>query len=175
MAKKSEEILAADAVIEIARKSKGMDEDGVYTLSSDVRVKVHPVTAALIDQVTARIKDPEPPIWHDDDRDRDVPNYSDPIYVKKLADAERERGIAAMDALVMFGFELVDGLPEDSVWVRKLRLLGIEVDLDDELALEFAYKKYVAVAPEEMSLVTEMSGISPEELKAAEDSFRGNA
>jgi len=166
---------AEQAVIEIARKVGEIDTDEVFTLTSGARVKVHPITAALIDQVTARIKDPVAPVWHDEEKDRDVINYADPAYIKGLADVERERGIAAMDAIVMFGFELVDGVPEDSVWLRKLSLLGIVIDDTDEVAVEFNFKKYVAVAPDEISLVTDRSGISSEELQAAEASFQRNS
>ena len=169
MDKKSE-----TAVVEIARKREQIEDDGIHTLASGVRVTISPVTASLIDQVTARIKDPDPPMWHNEDKDRDEPNYADPRYIKGLADAERERGLAAMDAIMMFGFELVDGIPENDAWMKKLKLLGIDVEVGDEIETEFAYKKYVAVAPDEVTLVTERSGISAEEFEAAEASFLGN-
>lgn len=175
MAKQAEETNAEEAVIQIAKKVSKGDPKEPVTLESGVRVYVKPITAALIDQVSSRIKDPDPPMWYNEAKDRDEPNYSDPRYIKALSDAERERGIAAMDAIMMFGFELADGVPENKLWIRKLAMLDVEVDEDDEIAVEFAYKKYVAVAPDEISLVTDRSGISQEELQAAEASFRSEA
>lgn len=160
------------AVVEVARDNS-VDKEEIVTLSSGVRVKIGSVTASLIDRVTSKIKDPDPPMFMNEDKGREEPNYSDPKYRRQLAEAERERGIAAMDAIVMFGFELVDGLPEDTRWKRKLQLLDISIPDDaDDIELEFLYKKYVAVAPDEVGLVTERSGLTEEEIRAAEASFR---
>lgn len=165
-----------NAVVEVARDEKKGGLGKIHTLQSGVRVTVTPVTAQLIDKVTSKIKDPDPPVWYNEDKGREEPNYSDPAYNRKLAETERERGVAAMDAIMMFGFELVDGLPEDDRWIKKLKLLGVEdVNVDDEIEAEFAYKKYVAVAPDEIALVTDLSGISSEELEAAEASFRSTS
>lgn len=161
------------AVVEVARKRKG-DEQEIVVLSSGVRAKVKSVTASLIDQVTAKIKDPEVPMWHNPEKDRDEPNYTDPKYIRAMREKERERGIAAMDAIIMFGIELIDEIPdpEKDPWLQKLRMLGIDIDPQSPLEIEFAYKKYVAISPEDVELVTAKSGISAEDIEAAEQSFR---
>jgi hypothetical protein len=163
-----------NAIVEVARSTREeTDTGGIVTLSTGVRVKVHAVAASLIDQVTAKIHDPDPPKWYNEDKGREEPNYSDPVYIRDLGEAERARGIAAMDALIMFGFELVDGVPEDDIWVKKLDMLGVEIDSGNDLEVEFAYKKYIASSTGDITLVTAKSGISAEDVEAAEKSFRG--
>lgn len=164
---------STNAIIEVAKERREETElQGIITLSSGVRARILSVAASLIDQVTAKIKDPDPPMWHNEDKDRDEPNYADPVYIRRMGDAERERGVAAMDALIMFGVELVDGLPEDNGWLKKLKFLGVEIDEKDQLAVEFAYKKFVATSVSDLSLITAKSGISAEDVAAAEKSFR---
>jgi len=81
-----------------------------------------------------------------------------------------------MDAMIMFGFELVDGVPEGDGWIKQLKLLSIDVsDSDDEVEREFLYKKFVVVTPEDLKLVTDISGLSAEAIREAEASFPGNA
>ena len=73
------------------------------TLSTGDKAILKPVTASLIDAVTSRIEDPKPPMWHNESKGIDEPNPSHPDYLAAVDDANRRRGIAAMDAMVMFG------------------------------------------------------------------------
>lgn len=159
------------AVISVA-KEREVKIDEPITLRSGVRVYVRSVAASLIDQVTSKIKDPEPPTWRNEEKGRDEINYADPSYTRGMAEAERQRGVAAMDAIIMFGFDLVDDIPEDDLWLKKLAILGVEVDSKDPLQREFAYKKFVAISPDDIGLVTSRSGISAEQIEAAEKSFQ---
>jgi hypothetical protein len=79
-----------------------------------------------------------------------------------------------MDAMAMFGVELVDGLPENNGWVTKLRLLGITFDSNDPVECEFYYKKHIALGNEDWAKVGQLSGISQEDIARAEQSFRGD-
>ena len=161
-------------VAHIVNEGSG-DSDGVITLSTGARAKIHSVSASLVDQVSARVKDPEVPMWFNEKKDREEPNPSDPNYLRALDDVSRERGLAAMDALIMFGVELVDPMPEDDLWIRKLALVGIKIDPEDELEKEFMYKKYIAVGAEDVTLVTDKSGMSAEAVAEADRTFRGKA
>lgn len=167
--------------VDVAKKVESRNQERIVSLPGGVEARIVPVSAALVDEVTSSVKDPDVPILHDDDRDRDFPNPDDPIYTKALEDASRKRGIAAIDAMVMFGVELVDGLPEDDAWLKKLvymskrELVNLDgYDLEDDLDLEFLYKRYVAITPNVLSIITEMSGISGADIEAAEESFRGD-
>jgi hypothetical protein len=169
---------SSNPVVEVAREKAS---DNVVTLRGGVRVKLNPVPASLLDAVTSRIKEPEIPVWVDDDG-RERPNPLDPQYEKDVADANKQRGMAAIDALTLFGVDLIDGLPPDEEWLEKLQymermglidVLG-DYDLEDPIMKELVYKKFVGVTNDVIERVTEISGISPEEVQAAEDSFQGN-
>lgn len=169
------------AVTDVAKERDGRAVDQVVTLSTGVRAYLRPVAASLIDEVTARIRDPEVPTWHNPEKDRDEPNPSDPAYQRGLEDANRQRGVAAIDALVMFGIDLADGLPEDGGWLTKLRYLEkrghldlSEYDLDDPTDQEFLYKRFVAVASADIALVSMRSGVQGEAVAQAARSFRGD-
>jgi len=168
------------AVTDVA-KERGGQVDQPVTLSTGVRAYVRPVAASLIDEVTARIRDPDVPTWHNPDKDRDEPNPNDPAYLRGLEDANRQRGIAAIDALVMFGVDLVDGLPEDDSWLAKLRYLEkrghldlSSYDMDDQTDLEFLFKRFVAVASPDIALISMRSGVQGEAVAQAARSFRGD-
>lgn len=164
---------AQEAVKAVAGKQ--LDESKIRTLSTGIRAKIVPVSASLIDEVTANVKDPKVPTWHNEEKGRDEPNPNDPGYQEALQEAQRERGVAAMDAMIMFGVELVDPMPEDDKWVRKLKFVGVDIsdiDLDDEIAREFFYKKHIVVGATDLKALTEASGISEEDIAEAERTFQ---
>ncbi len=162
-----------EPVVMVAEKRAGEREDKVGKLSTGIRAKLSPVSASLIDEVTAKVKDPPVPTWYNEEKGRDEPNPGDPAYIEALSDAERERGKAAMDALVMFGVNLVDGVPEDDGWLAKLQFLGVVEDRElSAMEREFVYKKYIAVSAADVGKITELSGISSEELQEAEATFQ---
>lgn len=178
----SDEKAKKHPVVEVAHVVNNVDEnDGVVTLSTGYKARIVPVSASLIDQVTSRVKDPEVPMWMNEDKGREEPNPADPIYLNALDEAAKERGLAAMDALIMFGVELEEEQPgnlegpDGQKWLRKLRFIGIEVDTEDPFELEFYFKKYVAVSAEDVNLVTSRSGMSAADVEAAERSFRRKA
>lgn len=168
--------------VEVAKEiatEKGSNREMIT--SSGVRIKLVPVSTALIDEVTSRIHDPEIPMWHNEAKDRDEPNPSDPNYLRAVEAANRERGVAVLDAMCMFGVELLDGLPEDSGWLAKLKFLERrgQVDLSgydttDPLDLEFLYKRYIAVDTDLISKISSLSSVSAEAVSKQEGMFRGN-
>ena len=174
MAKESRE---ANPAVEVARARRAdIPTDGTYTLSTGVRVRLRPVAARLLAESRSRIKDPPVPIWENPDKGRKEENENDPQYQKELLEARIKRNEAATDALVMFGVELLDGLPADTGWLARLRFLGYEVDDSDPIAVEFAYKRYIAVAATDLQLLDAISSpVALEEVKAAMASFRGHA
>lgn len=167
-------------VVKVAKKveKRKLGEDNIIELPIGGRAKLVPVSATLIGEVASLIRDPDPPMWFDENKQREVPNPSDPAYQRALEDAQKERGMASLDALIMFGVELLDGMPEDDKWLMKLKFLEkkgqldlSDYDFDDELDLEFLYKRYIAVPVSVATTVSEISGVSPEEVEAAEASF----
>ena len=153
--------------------------DVIVYLSDGNKARVLPVPAALIDEVSNRIPEPPVPMWHNQDAGRDEPNPDDPAYLAALRDMNRKRGIAAIDAMVMFGVELVDGLPQDEAWLKKLRMLErlgrldlSAYNIEDLFDKEFLYKRYVAVDNIVLGKISEISGITPADVEAAELPFQ---
>lgn len=174
----SEVSAAVDVAKEIARTNH---TEHIRTLPSGVQVRITPVSTALLDEVTSRIKDPDVPMWRNDAKGRDEPNPDDPKYIAQLADQNRKRGIAIMDAMVMFGVELIDGLPSDNTWLTKLQFMAKRgyvnlegYDLNDDLDLEFLFKRFVAVDTETLAAIGELSALTQEDVERAEDAFKSN-
>lgn len=167
-------------VVDVAESlSKG--NKVIVELPYDVSAEILPVSASLISEVTVRIKDPKPPMWFNEAKDREEPNDADPGYLEELEEANRKRGEAAMDAMIMFGVKLLNDLPEDDIWLDQLKFLEMrgsldlsEYDFDNALTKEFLFKRYICVSTNIIDLVTEVSGISPEEVEQQENSFPGN-
>ena len=156
-------------------------KDNTIELPYDVRAEIIPVSASLISEVSMRYKEPDIPMWFNEAKDRNEPNEADPNYIKQLEEVNRKRGEAAMDAMIMFGVRLIDGLPEDEIWLDQLRFLEMrgdldlsEYDFDNALTKEFLFKRYICVSTNILDLVTEASGISPEEVEQEEASFQSN-
>lgn len=164
-----------DPVLEAAQERAGGD---VVVLSTGVRARLKGVAASLVDEVTQRIEDPPIPVWHNPTKDRDEPNPGDPIYLQAVAKVQRQRGLASIDALVMFGVELVDGLPSDDGWIARLKFLEklghvdlSRFDLDEPLEREFVYKRFIAVGADDLVLLTKRTMVSPEDVQRAKESF----
>jgi len=153
-----------------AKENNGKSD--IEVLSTGVSARIIPVSASLIQEVTSKIKEPKIPMWYNDDKGREEPNPNDPDYLAKLKQAETERGQAAMDAMIMFGIDLIDGVPNDKTWLKKLKFIGIEVNQDDEFELEFAYKKYIAVGNSDLMAVGRKAGITQEAISQAAKSFQ---
>ena len=99
-----------------------------------------------------------------------------PAYLAAMDRWETKRSLASMDAMAMFGVELLDEVPsdEESDWARKLKLLGMDFNLDDPVEREFFYKKYIALAGTDYMLLGSLSGLTEEAIAEAASSFRGN-
>jgi hypothetical protein len=172
----------ANAALAVARELAEEDASGVVTLSTGVRARLVPVGVNLIRDAALHIPDPPVPRFFNEDKSREEENPSDPAYQAACAGAERRREAAGMDALILFGVELADGLPEGDGWLQKLRFLakrgGLDLDgfdLDDPLEREFLYKKYIAVGSQDLIALGQMSGISRAEVQAGLASFPGDA
>ena len=167
-------------VIETAKKQQDTGT-GEKVLSTGVRVRVQPVSARLLTECMARVPKVPVPMWYDKDREKEVPNPADPQYLRDLEERSNQQNNVVMDALIMFGVNLVDGIPDDG-WEKKLKLLekagaiSLEgIDLEDDVEREFAYKKFVAVTAADMELLQEASGVITEDaLDIARESFPGD-
>lgn len=164
-----------------AKENRNKPKAGsVQTLSTGVRIKVNTVPPGLVEDVMAQVKEPPVPMFYDEERDREYPNPTDPEYIKALQQVERDRSVAMIEAIVLFGIELVDGLPDDETWLKKLRFMGRRgtfdisgYDLDDELDREFLFKRYICLgtADDLALLVSSVQGIEPQDIDKARQTF----
>jgi len=165
-----------EAVIAVAKEEVDSgQEDRIYTLSSGARVRLLSVSPGLISDVQSRIKFPEVPQFYNDDKDRMEENPNHPVYLAEVQRAREEQGMAALRAMCMFGFELVDGLPKDDTWIRKLELVNpdLVINRDDPIELEFYYKQFVAVGSRsDYVLLAQVMGVTQEAIAQAEGTFQ---
>lgn len=157
-------------------------EQEIVTLSTGIRAKIVPVGASLIDDVVARIEDPAVPTFMNEEKGREEENPNDPHYLIALQVAARQRANAAMETMLLFGLELVDGLPEDDSWLKRLKFLeqrGI-LDLspypeDDSLAMELMYKKYIATGTSDLVAIGRKAGLNSRDVEEAAQSFKSQS
>lgn len=160
-------------------KRIGLGDKETVVLSTGVKVKFTPVGASLIDAINSKFVQPEPPMMMIEDKGREEPNPMHPDYIKALNDHERAKGNAVIDALMVFGVELVDGMPEDESWVDKLKFLSKQMnqdvtglDLTDKFERELAYKRLVVFSALDMDTLFRNTGVTQEAIDAAKENFR---
>ena len=157
-------------------------DDRERTLSTGYAIRTVPISASLIMEVQSNIPYPPVPIIHDEEKGQTYENPNHPDYIRKCDETEERRSMAAMDAIIMFGVELVDGMPEDDSWLRKLQTMdrkgaiGLDnYDLEDQIDLEFLFKKFIAVSTDDFELISSMVGVTQKGVESAEDSFQNDA
>lgn len=175
MAEETVEKVKDNPAVQVAKKNlNGASGDSVMEHHSGVKFRIVPVSAGLIQSVMSKIKDPEIPMHYDEDKDREYPNPNDPIYVRQLEEAGNKRNQVSMDAMIMFGIELIDDIPNTN-WERKLNFLGIEFDAKDEIEREFAFKRHILADSDIFLEIATKSGIQREQIDQAVASFPGDA
>lgn len=175
--------------VSTAKKIKGSRSGREHTLSTGVRVVIRPVPPNIVREAMAAIPDPEVPTFWNETKEREEPNPSHPAYHAALRRAEEERANAAIDISMLMGVKLVDGVPSREEWaeqypdqeywldeLKRLERMGFmdlkRFDLDDPVDLEFVFKKYWAIATEDLMQLDKLMGVSEEQIKAAEERFR---
>lgn len=172
--------MAKEDIVDVLKDSQ-REKDVIEV--EGVKIKVRPVSALLIQEITSRIKDPNPPMQPNPDKDgRMEENPFDPTYLDELKEATTQRALATSDTMVMFGLDLMNGLPKDETWLKKLRWLEkagrldlSNIDFDDPFEKEFAFKKFIAATNPTIMEVTRASGVSQADIDIATESFQRNA
>ena len=158
-------------------------EEASTITRSGYRVRYKPVTQGLIQKAIASIKDPDPPIWENPDKDgRKEPNPNDPEYLRTVRQNEEDRVNAITDVMVIFGCELLDDIPPLEEWLPQIQYLSKrnknfnldEFDLEDRLDLEYIFKKFVVLTALDYVDLAQASGVSEGGIQAAIESFPGS-
>lgn len=176
----------AAPAVKLAKDLDERKKQDYVRLSTGYWARIMPVSASLIDGAQALVPDPEPPEVWIEEKGRTEINPSDPAYLRALDRAEVRRAVAAADAMVLFGVEMVDENGDQietpgGDWLKKLQLMHrvgtIDIgayDLEDPIDLEFLFKKYVAVAAPDFPLISLASGVREEDVDRAVATFRGD-
>jgi hypothetical protein len=174
--------IAEKAVIDTAKEqsNNGVEQDGITTLKSGIRVRFKPVPPYTINAVQSKIKDPVVPMVPHTDAPNDptkrIPNPVHPHYLEEKRNVQQKRVDASMNAMVLFGVELVDPLPGDDTWLKNLIYLDVidekEISAIDEISKELYYKKYVVLDGEMLDQLRKHAGVTEEQVAAAMKSFR---
>jgi hypothetical protein len=165
--------------IETARELE--EQDDLWEIDGYVfQPKAIPV--AIISDVTNRIPEPNVPVWHNPEMDRDEENPNDPAYLRAKEEVDRKRGEAMIDATVMFGIGLPDGVPPTDKWLPKLKFMEklgqinlSSYNLNDDLEREFVFKKYILANIALINYIQNMSSVTPEDIGRAGKPFRRSA
>lgn len=134
----------------VADKLREQNEAKIKTLSTGIRVIIHPVSSFELQELAITIPEPTPPVWRDPETGRELENRDDPHFIAEKSARDMKRGLLSLDAMII-GVELVDGLPSDDTWLSVLEfkakrgILDLSgFNLDNPIEREFVYKKYVA-------------------------------
>jgi len=158
----------------------GQKEDKIMVRG--VELTLHGVPALAVQRVEAKLpKKPKPP-WHEMlsaaghiERKKD---YEDQDYLEDSVDWDQLRQDKINDALLAFGVDV--DLPQDTSWEEIPRYFDLEIPNreDNSIGYKLAFLKFhllneQAALLHVVSIVSELSGFSEEEVRNAEDSFPG--
>lgn len=168
-----------NVAVQVAKERSTDEQEEIRVLSTGYRIKMNAVSASLIDEVQAKVKDPKIPTFFNEEKGREEENPSDPEYLDALKESERKRMNAVLDTLVLFGVDLIDGIPEDNTWTNKLKFMErrcqldlSEFDLDDPFDKEFVFKKYIAVGANDLIEIGKKAGLRGKQIADAAKTFQ---
>lgn len=175
----SEDQTAISPALEVAKEMRDAEkQDGVFTLTTGIRIRYTDLNPAIFTEILSKMRPPKPPKVFIENKGRMEDNPLDPTYLGEMDNWQGERANALMETFALLGVELVDGLPEDRIWLKKLQMLerlgrlDLSVyDLDDEMDLTFLFIKNVAFGPEDWGAVFKAFNVTKEGISVAEEGF----
>ncbi len=166
-------------------KARSDNGNGIIQFSTGYLVRITSVSASIIEEAQASVEYPEVPTWYNENSKRDEENPNHPEYLKALADVEKAKTMMAIDAMILFGVDVVneDGTDYDidtnDKWFKRLRLMikrnmiqADQFDLEDDLDIEWMFKKYIVVGAPDLELVARASSLSEEDVQEASVTFQ---
>lgn len=174
------------AVADVEREAEVLLPHSHLKLSSGVVLRTKQVPILRLQAVANKIKPPkmEDYSYYDADREETIINPNHPEYLQAMEAYHLQQGMAVMDALIVFGTEIVsvpEGVAplESDEWLEDLKFVGIEVVEGSKLARYLSWVRYVAAVTEaDIALITKKaasaSGTSEEMVATAIENFPDN-
>ncbi len=177
---KTAEKAAIDTRKAADRKRKAGD---IFTTFKGIRFKLSPVATSIFTEAMAKILDAIPPTYTNKQTGKEELNEASPQYQKDILKVKKQREEASMNALILFGIELLDDVPEDTRWLdllvfnESITKKEKKEALEDKtgITLEFFYKKYVVAVADVTKNLAALAGVTQEEIASAQKTFRNNS
>jgi hypothetical protein len=158
--------------------------DTVIITQRGVKLKIKPVPSMLIVDATKRIREPEVPMFHNTQKDRDEPNPADPKYLQALQDYKLQINDITQLAYLGNGVSIIEPLPDDvcpiqdDEWVETVQLVGVDVP-SNGAARRIAWLRYYVLSDQDFgdvlkSIAIAGGSVTEEQVAEAEASFRDN-
>lgn len=151
-------------------------------LANGIVLRIKPVSQALMRDAISAVAVPKAPMWHDPQRDEDVPNEADPQFLAAMKQYVTDTNEASGKVAMLMGTEVMsvpDGMsgPFDDDWVDWLSLAGKEADLKNRAVRYLTWLEYYALTTTEDRSICIFapliaSSLGEQEVEAAVDSFR---
>jgi hypothetical protein len=160
----------------MAIKEETLEREGV-------KFRVIPVSSLAIMDASRSIPEPKiPAVKVPSTSDPlvmvEVENPSDPAYLRALDNRDQLRAQAMIDVYAVLGIELLSELNPQGPWRKRVDMLAkrhvldlTSFDMADLLDVEFVFRRYILATPDVQQKISELSGISPQNVKVAEDTF----
>lgn len=169
---------AADTKKKRVRKKENKDK--IHKTPDGFSVRFHPVAANVIREAQVRIPDPVAPTFVHPTSGEERENLSHPEYIKELAAVKELRVKAAMNAMLLFGLELIDPIPDDNDWLDKLLYLQLinQAEFDEatseegKFLRELFYKNFIVSDLIVLKKLQGLSGITEEMIAQARKTFQ---
>jgi len=153
-------------------------EQHIHVLSTGVRVHLGTVSLAALTDALKRIEQPSVPKVLNQETGREEEDREHPDYLAALDRANMERAVVMMDVLALFAVDLVDGLPENDRWLKRLQLLErrgrldlTNFNLEDTVDLEFLFTKYVALSLPDWTEILSTAGMGEDVVMEMVEAF----
>lgn len=172
----------------IAIAKNRANDKGITQLSTGYYARIVSVSASLIEESQASVPYPEVPTWYNEDAQREEENPNHPDYLKAIEEVERRKTMMAIDAMILFGVDIVDEdgndyeISTDAKWFKRILLMDRrgyinldEFDLEDPLDIEWLFKKYVAIGAPDLEKIARASNLSEADVQEASATFQNNS
>lgn len=144
-----------------------------HVLFTGVRIRPKQVSVQTLQRARSMIVDPSVPKQYDPETDTWLENELHPAYERAVALATQKRDEAENNALLLLGVGLVDPIPPDDTWVKRLVCAGVldSAEFASDLDRRLIYTKLLAVSAMDMLGIIHLIGYSEVAQKQARRLF----